>query len=559
MVSARRWCGALAAVAMAGCAQDATALHVVVEAAPALRGALDGVRVIVRRPGAATPLSQRAFVRAQLTFPLSLTVLASDPDAEVEVTAEGFAASTTPVSVARLVTRYTLHETTVVPLVLYPGCPPQRCPMGTTCTALAATTAGAEGCEAAGLGPQDRAPYQGGVDAPCPAGQLRRGARCVPANAVPPGDAGVDGGGTDAGVDGGVDASGDAGADSGADAGTDAGPDVGVDSGVDAGTDSGTDVGVDSGVDAGMDVGVDSGVDAGMDVGVDGGMDGGADAGGACTSTCAGDDNCLGGRCDARPFESCSAILMAQPGAPSGEYVLVPRASAGNGTTPYRVWCDMTSAGGGWTLVLKANGDTETFLYHQPLWEDLATLRPDSADLSTTEAKLASYFLVPFTDLRVVFRPLATGGTDREAVMSAWGDGVRTVRDWMFVPTVAGRTRGSGSNADRKARWAALLPSSGAFSAMIPGQCLVEGFNFRTGFAPSYADGIRIGMLTTDQSPPGTGTSLNICATSVGRIGIGGEYAPCVIGATNAVGNVACAALPVNARDVRTFAWVFVR
>ncbi len=580
MVRAGLPLAALALVALASCAQDATALHVIVEAPTAFRSSIDGVRVTVRRPGSPAVISQRLFLRSQLSFPFSLTVQPNDPDLAVEVTAEAFdseTASTTPISVARLITNYTLHETLVVPLVLYPGCAPGRCPIGSTCTALAASTVAPSGCENAVLGDQDRAPYRSGVDARCPPMQLRRGAQCISD------DAGVDAG-TDAGADVTTDdrvaptdqpTPGDVviPVDAGADGGEDVAPTPDV---VDAGSpDTGSDVPGTDAVDVtvadvpsmdvvdapSFDAGSDApdvvdvpAMDAGTDVGVDVGVDVGTDAPVSCTSTCAGTANCLGGFCDARPFESCLAILAAVPGAPSGAYTLLPRASV-----PYRAWCDMTSAGGGWTLVLKADGSATTFLHSQSIWDDRNTIRPDSTDMTATEAKFESYFRVPFNDMRLVFRMLASAEPDRDAVLTAWGDGSRTLLDWMAVSPPSARFRGAGTTIERKARWAGLFPTTGSLNASLPGQCVAEGFNLRTGNSPTFVEGVRIGMITTDQSTGGGSPSVGICATSNSRVGVGGEYTPCSIGSANAVGNAACATLPVNERDTRAFAWVFVR
>ena len=77
---------------------------------------------------------------------------------------------------------------------------------------------------------------------------------------------------------------------------------------------------------------------------------------GACGNACATGAACVSGQCE-RTGVSCAAILAANPGAPSGVYLVDPD---GNGSQPgFRAYCDMVTEGGGWTFVATVtnNGD----------------------------------------------------------------------------------------------------------------------------------------------------------------------------------------------------------
>ncbi|MCB9644862.1 MAG: hypothetical protein H6728_17460 [Myxococcales bacterium] len=82
----------------------------------------------------------------------------------------------------------------------------------------------------------------------------------------------------------------------------------------------------------------------------------------------------------------------------NGVYKIKPAGSA----SEFSAYCDMTYAGGGWTLVLKADGTAQTFNYSSQYWTNNKTY-PESgtidADLNATEAKLESYWTVPVDEI----------------------------------------------------------------------------------------------------------------------------------------------------------------
>jgi hypothetical protein len=101
-------------------------------------------------------------------------------------------------------------------------------------------------------------------------------------------------------------------------------------------------------------------------------------------------------------YASCAALLAALA-VGDGVYPLDPDGMGPN--PPFDAYCDMTTDGGGWTLLMKLASGTSTFNYDAPYWETTATLNetdlaPNTAPAGT-EAKYPAFNVVTGTTLRL--------------------------------------------------------------------------------------------------------------------------------------------------------------
>lgn len=98
-------------------------------------------------------------------------------------------------------------------------------------------------------------------------------------------------------------------------------------------------------------------------------------------------------------YNSCESILNNNPNANTGIYSIV------NNGNRYDVYCDMEYDGGGWTLVMKSNGNQSEFKYNSELWTDTSvTLNTESLNFDTSiPAKYESYNSVHGTEIRAEF------------------------------------------------------------------------------------------------------------------------------------------------------------
>lgn len=227
----------------------------------------------------------------------------------------------------------------------------------------------------------------------------------------------------------------------------------------------------------------------------------------------------------AAPFASCHALLTAFPDASSGVYMLDA------GTGPFRAYCDLTGAGGGWTLALKADGSKPTFAYDAPIWQDALILAPGSPDLDRVEAKLETFNAVPFTELRVGLESPVGSNTIMWLVLPV---AASRLRDLFAAPTATPTAVGRDA-------WKSLLGTS----ASLQPNCNLEGINIS-----ASAQRMRVGILANNELD---------CASPDSRLGIGGVPLAQCAGDTETTGNTACFGGDNGDVSIAAFGWIEVR
>ncbi len=173
----------------------------------------------------------------------------------------------------------------------------------------------------------------------------------------------------------------------------------------------------------------------------------------------------------------------------------------------FPVYCEMTYAGGGWTLVLKADGAGRTFDYKNVLWTNQSThpaSNPDP-DLNRTEAKLQSYWTVPVGEILLQMQE-TTADKIRSGIAHMSGTSIQEV---MNKPDNTNFSQGMGQTL-----WRSLVKDS-----VLAPECFEEGVNRKPG-AGSDIIGARLGFLAS--------SSAGCKASSVVGFGLEGASIPVV-------------------------------
>jgi hypothetical protein len=182
--------------------------------------------------------------------------------------------------------------------------------------------------------------------------------------------------------------------------------------------------------------------------------------------------------------------------------------------------------GGGFTLAMRIDGNKSTFDYDSTLWTSTKLFNgTDAALAKTTEAKLAPFHDVPFTEVALQLDTKATTRALRIAAPKASLAELVAAAE----PTNVGRTA-----------WLDLVPGSS-----LQRSCSAEGFSVVRGGAR-----VRIGILGNDSQNP------NDCGSPDSFVGVGSSA---FCGRSPRAGNVACYNGAGGDRTEISFARVLVR
>jgi hypothetical protein len=199
---------------------------------------------------------------------------------------------------------------------------------------------------------------------------------------------------------------------------------------------------------------------------------------------------------------SCASIHTARPDAGDGLYSMVDGVAGDAGAALPLMYCDMTTASGGWTLLMKVDGTNPAsrFFNSDPLWTSEGTLNAGTPSLALQEAKYPTYMATPFSEVMIVTSD--SGGTLRNLRFSV------PEQSSMYASMAGGTVVATVSATP--AVWVQTM--TGTPSTIQP-NCNRIGIN---AFVPGHS-AVRLGILGNNEAD---------CLTPDSYAGVGGEIIP---------------------------------
>ena len=141
------------------------------------------------------------------------------------------------------------------------------------------------------------------------------------------------------------------------------------------------------------------------------------------------DDDCSGKANEGCSYLSCKHALQEEPDAQSGDYQLDLDGEDGP-LQPFAAYCDMETADGGWTLLMKTSGSS-AYLYDNAVWTATEGGATESTDPAADEDYVsAAFYMLAGTESR-----LALGQQEN---WNSWNHAEKTARDLANQPRMAG-------------------------------------------------------------------------------------------------------------------------
>ncbi len=244
----------------------------------------------------------------------------------------------------------------------------------------------------------------------------------------------------------------------------------------------------------------------------------GVDCGGSCDGCavghpCTADGDCISNDCDmgtcGAGLRSCRALKLDDPTLTSGTYVIQPDVAG----EPVMVYCDMTTDGGGWTLV----GSTNVTTFNDQssdYYDDLATLNPTMGHEGIWNG-LRDVFTSPISDIRFACKRTAADtefGVDLSFYERGWYHEITTGTDGDSCFNESNGTGYDRPSAERRNNLTGMVLPSGTPRMHSAGDWM-EGEDSCTDSGDFTVDFNNRGMDGSDPTDWGEDDSQKLCGT----------------------------------------------